>query len=1569
MDIIKPDWNKFKAKFSENPQSNFEWFCYLLFCKEYNKPCGIFRYKNQSGIETSPIIKDDEVIGWQARFYETTLSDNKDSLIGTITKIKRDYPHLTKVLFYTNQEWGQGRNQNDPQPKIEVEKKAEELKIEIEWRTASFFESPFVVLNNNTLSQHFFCLDNSIVDFLDEKQKHTESILFYIQTEIDFNNQEIEIDREEVLQKIKKELNQKQILIISGVGGVGKTAIIKKMYEERKANVPFYVFKGNEFKINNINELFNEFDLENFIDAHKNEKTKVIVIDSAEKILELQNTEPFKEFLYNLIKSSWKIIFTTRNNFLENLNFEFIEIYKIIPINLDIQNLSQSELENLSDKYNFLLPEDQKLVELIKNPFYLHEYLKFYNNEDEINYVNFKEKLWNKIIKKSKPIREQCFLQIAFHRANQSQFFVTPNFDYQILHELVQDGILGYETAGYFITHDIYEEWALEKIIESEFIKKQNNREFFKRIGESLPIRRSFRNWVSEKLLLENELIKQFIGDIIRDDDIESFWKDEVLVSVLLSDYSEAFFELFKEKLLENGHNMIKRLTFLLRIACKEVDNDFYKNLGIKKKDWLYIKYISTKPRGKGWQSLIKFIYKNIDTIGFESLGYILPIINDWNNKFKKGETRKCASLIALQYYQWIIKEDVYFSCEKEVKDKIFQTILSGASEIKDELVIIFDEVLKNKLKNLRDPYYELVKAILTKLGDNIEVIEVLPKYVLKFADLYWFKDPHKETSYYSGIGIEKDFCLEEHHIDYFPASSYQTPIYWLLQVSLRETIEFILAFTNKTVECFAKSDLGKSEVEEIDVFIEDNKTIKQYISDRLWNIYRGTQVSPHVLESMHMALEKFLLERAKNTDPKVLEFWLLYMLKNTKSASITAVITSIILAYPSKTFNVAKVLFQTKEFFFYDTARMVLDKTAKSIFLIGYGLNYRHKIHEDERIRTCDDKHRKNSLEHLALNYQFFRSEGTSEKEAEERQQVIWSIFDNYYIELQNKSEENEFDKTWRLYLARMDRRKMKPVAEKNDGEMLISFNPEIDPELKEFSETSINRSSEYMKYSALKCWACYRLENDEQHKKYEQYDNNPGLVLKEAKKIIEDLTMGRDKDFYLFNYSIPGHACSVLIRDYFGELSKEDRGFCKDIILTVASSSFRENYRYQIRDGVDSAISVLPILLKEFPEEKESIKTILLLTLFDPCNIGMHCEFCDYSKYAILNNLWDISFDDAHSILMGYLVLKPKYEKLRSVLRKNNYKKNIYELHQNQIINVFLKKNRAGIQNVIDNKIIINDLVEIEKLDLYVLKTALQLIPVTTDNIEHKKLAQTIISTFAKKLLADKREDRINYITKRDFIKKLAYIVLNSSEQDIPIYLRPFIDYFTNSEAISDLFEEFIYVEDELNAYNNFWIVWDLFNSKIVELCKDGDNDRCTNKIIKSYLFAQIFWKEDVTEWHTLKESDKMFFNKITENIGHCPSVLYSISKLLNSIGSIYLNDGVIWISRMLNDNKNLWSDKLEQNTIYYIENFAKKYIFINREKIRTTKQLKQEVLVILDFLIEKASVIGYMLRENIL
>ncbi len=359
--------------------------------------------------------------------------------------------------------------------------------------------------------------------------------------------------------------------------------------------------------LRNLDDFFTGYSFQDFLNGHSSEKSKIIVIDSAERLLDLKNEDPFREFLSILIKENWKVIFTTRDNYLENLNFQFFEIYKIAPLNINIQNLEVKELNTISIAYHFSLPKDEKLLNLIRNPFYLSEYLKFYKEGEQTNYIDFKDKLWNKTIIKSKPAREQCFLKIAFQRASSGQFFINPNCESEILdNELKKDGILGYEPPlGYFITHDIYEEWALEKNIESEFTKKTNTETFFQNIGSSLPLRRAFRKWMSEKLLLQDKVVKDFIEQTIKNKDVEPFWKDEILVSVLLSDFSCTFFDFFKSELLtapekvvtynnsskvvqslnidyKYEESLLHRIFFMLRIACKEADDEFFRQLGVK---------------------------------------------------------------------------------------------------------------------------------------------------------------------------------------------------------------------------------------------------------------------------------------------------------------------------------------------------------------------------------------------------------------------------------------------------------------------------------------------------------------------------------------------------------------------------------------------------------------------------------------------------------------------------------------------------------------------------------------------------------------------------------------------------------------------------------------------------------------------------------------------------------------------------------------------------------------------------------------------------------------------------
>jgi len=1579
------NWNNFRAKFNGREQKSFEWLCYLLFCNEFNKKTGIPRYKNQAGIETEPIEYDGILIGFQAKFYETKISDNKEEIIDSIKKAKKKNPNLNKIVFYINQEFSEGKNKKEPTYKTEITKHAQSLKVEIDWRCKSYFESPFVCKDNATIAQYFFSLEKGLFDFIGELTQHTESILTPIHSKIVFNNNEIKIDRLSVIENLKTVLNKFPMVIISGEGGVGKTAVIKDFHDLIKEKTPFFVFKAIEFNKLNINQVFTiygNFTLSDFIKEHQDIDEKYIVIDSAEKLSDIEYQEVFQEFLSALLGSNWKIIFTTRYNYLSDLKFQFVEIYQLNFQILNIDKLKIEELIKLSRKYSFNLPDNERLLELLQNPFYLNEYLRNYGSIDNTtSSFHFKNILWNKQISKTSYHkdnihikREECFLRIAQRRANDGHFFVkADDCDDGILQKLEVDEIIKYDfnSGGYFITHDIYEEWALDKIIERSFCKSANHKDFFQDIGSSLPIRRAFRNWLSENLRDNKDKVKSLIETTICDDEIESYWKDETNISVLLSDYSEIFFQLLENKLLENNQKLLLRIVFLLRIACKEIDEGLLNLLGIPKRFSFALKTLFTKPKGSGWNCVIDFIHKHRREIGLQNINIILPLLDDWNNKNKSGDTTKKASQIGLYYYDEITNGDFWYGVHKDQQSQLIRVILQGASEIKDVLKSIFDEVISQKQISHRCKCRELIQTIITSMTDNFEVVRCLPEYVIQLADLCWFKNPDEQSEEEFGhserMDIEDYFCISTGLLDYHPSSAFQTPIFQLLKYAPTNAIDFILSFTNKCVECYVKSEF-KDEVEEVEVFINEKELQKQYISNRLWNMYRGTQGSTHLLESIHMALEKWLLEDAKSTSKANLESLCLNLITNSKSASITAVVASIVLAHPSKLFNIAKILFKTKEYFLYDTSRMMLDQDQKSQLLALKNnfpsSNYLDEIYQNERIEACDHSHRRNSLEHLALYYQVFRSEGESEDEVKERQNTMWGILDKYYEKLPDNSIETDSDKTWRLYLARMDSRKMKPEIEKANGKVLIKFNPEIDPKLRKFSEYSLSKSSAAMKYVPLQLWSHYRFKKEEDKcNQYEQFENNHQLVISETRKIINGLKKKTKDRFLSLNRSIPAYSCSVLMRDFFDKLNSEEKEFCKEVILEYASLPLKvKSYYYQVSDGTEPSIIILPELIKHFPKDKGEVKFLLLLLLFNP-----YRQISTFATRGILYSLWKTNFEDAHSIFLGYLLLKPKHDDLRDEIRKQNYQRKVYEVSETQLLESFLKKYENEIEKIVSNRITYNELGDLAKLDLETLKTAFELLPFRTENPDHKKFFYVILPIFSEKLFTD--DERVDYSIKHRFLEKFAYFVLNSKKDEIEIYLKPFVDNFRGSQYTAYFFQVFVSAEDRLNQYEEFWIVWNAFYGKIVEISKRRSHNHYTNQILNNYLLAWPYWKEDAREWHSLKDREKSFYNKVAEDMGYHPSVLYSISKILNDIGSKFIDEGIIWISNILEKNENLISEELQTNTIYYLENIMRRYILTNRHTIRTSKHIKDRIIIILNFLVERGSITGYLLREDIL
>jgi len=226
--MTKINWDKFKVK-NEDYRKSFEELAYFLFCRKFKRTSGIFRYKNQTGIETEPILEKNKWIGFQAKWFESKI--DQENIKNSVEKAKDKNPKLSRIIFYINQEFSESREKGrkDGQLKKDIESHAKELKIEIEWVVRSNFEQILNQPANLDLAQLYF-------DFSDEfgfvKSCSDPKILTFLQSseyiELPFINSKTE-KLEDITKKILK-AKQKDFLI-TGHPGSGKSISIHKLFQ------------------------------------------------------------------------------------------------------------------------------------------------------------------------------------------------------------------------------------------------------------------------------------------------------------------------------------------------------------------------------------------------------------------------------------------------------------------------------------------------------------------------------------------------------------------------------------------------------------------------------------------------------------------------------------------------------------------------------------------------------------------------------------------------------------------------------------------------------------------------------------------------------------------------------------------------------------------------------------------------------------------------------------------------------------------------------------------------------------------------------------------------------------------------------------------------------------------------------------------------------------------------------------------------------------------------------------------------------------------------------------------
>ena len=285
------DWAQFNVKNEGNESKAFEEMIYLLFCAKYDRKEGIFGYFNQRGIEKRPIKVNDECIGFQAKFYKTKLSEHTPDLKKSIRCAKRDYPNISKIEFYINVEYGQGRKNgsNKPLEQIKVEKYANERGIKIKWYLKGQLDVILFQPENQRIHDKFFGKEKSFLDYIEELIIYSNSLFDYIKDDINLNEDIIKISRDSYINEIDEKISKNDCLLINGNPGCGKSALAKEFLKQE--DCPILMFKPDDFDVDHIQFFFNRFNLSlnDFREFFNDYDEKFILIDSAELIGTLKN--------------------------------------------------------------------------------------------------------------------------------------------------------------------------------------------------------------------------------------------------------------------------------------------------------------------------------------------------------------------------------------------------------------------------------------------------------------------------------------------------------------------------------------------------------------------------------------------------------------------------------------------------------------------------------------------------------------------------------------------------------------------------------------------------------------------------------------------------------------------------------------------------------------------------------------------------------------------------------------------------------------------------------------------------------------------------------------------------------------------------------------------------------------------------------------------------------------------------------------------------------------------------------------------------------------------------------
>jgi hypothetical protein len=1343
-----------------------------------------------------------------------------------------------------------------------------------------------------------------------------------------------------VLQDRFEELFQKYTAItITGSAGAGKSAFAKSMldYLSEQKGYKKIVLKAEQLAIDSLEYAFPNIEntLENVLAEIGKENQLIVLIDSAEKLIEVDNYTALKEFI-ELIKKhvGVKLIITCRTYAYQQLVYSlnnYLPTYR----NIEIPPFEKDEL----DQVRSLFPEiksflsKKHLIKILSLPFYLNlvlSHIEQFLDSDTLSEGKLKKIIWDEIISKNSKKRGYLFENIALQRAKtMDQYVKIENADDIFIDQLSKDEIIDVEKnlkEAYRPAHDIYEDIALIRFVERSFQERDSVENFFKKLGGKQPaIRRAVRLWLLEKLETKQHILDPLIEDVLFTNNIDSYWQNEVLVSILRSTYCKTFFRELHDIISRNSYELLFKLINLLRTACQEPDDTVFKRLDLEgidhNKSWIFL-----KPSGPGWEVVINYIGENINDLKNYSVEILDLLIDDWQKKLSSNQElpseAEAVKDILLYYIEALRDSDsTNFSLSKEYIDEIVKVLLRVVTICEETIEKLIKESFVYQPQPLKDTqmkvfYRQLISRCLSGVYSR-EVCKIFPDLIIEMALLYWIETEEDELSghrmshaVYSDFGVTDDYDYR-----YFPADIYKTPTRFLLYYHPWKALEFIVEVINHATRVYSNSERGiNSGVKKIILQLPDDTQKEQIGNEVIWDMYRGQVESvPGLIKSILMSLENYLLEICSlNIDnfDSVIEKFYLYLYKKSESVATTAVLSSVAMAYPQKIGRLCFPIIKVKEFYSWDRRRYLGDKTSFQ--------------------ESKDQPHRKKMLEFLVPTLQIY----SFSKE-------VGQILDDF--------KKNAEDDTWKLILNRMDFRtyQLDDTIELTD-ENQFALTPAIDPKLKkrvdEAEENKILLLENEL--SSITYWAKKILDGELKNVDYKQWKTKYEAYL-------EIVSSHPD---IMFPFGSPTNIAVSGLKLFNEEISAKELKWCLEIIQGVYELMILKDLNHDLSPisvFTEHLIDVFPETLKFVTKEKqkEKIKSMIFVSLIHFQNSEQKNVFD-----SVREKLWKVDYKFSQSCFYGLLFYSQQYEEHIKKLRENRSKKYTLKDLLEQY-NEIIQKSLAEVQRPTLNEL------SIASYSMEYLLQAALLIPIDTNDKEHIKYLDFLIRMIPEKLSQDEYKSfKTHHLSTNKFSIHLSRIILSVKEKHSDQLFTNILDHLFNkiehtssdtNKFFSDFLENMIVAQNELNT-NRFWKLW----SKLAQKLRIHPNE----KIIPYLFLSMRWWGKNQTDWKPLL-GQKLYYKELVEDLGSYS--LDSVLKLLSGIGSTkFLPEGLIWIEQIL--PKELKIQK-KSNRFYYLENIVEIINGSYQNRIQRDPELRRASIYILNLLIESGSSKAFIMRDK--